>query len=225
LPLGNSAFYLTITSFSELYHSIQNNFGIFEFNPQVTTGYSLYLYYMSKPSSAYNNIDEILNDKTIKSKVRVFSISQLLLNSKISVQQLIDIAKSQSDTNKATIIESMEYASKTRADIITDKCFEFAIESLKSEAPRIKWESAKVIANTAHLFPKLLKKAVTNLLDNTEYPGNVVRWSTAGALSKIIQCKTELNKGLIPAIEAIEKREDDNAIKKIYQQGLKKSAK
>jgi hypothetical protein len=30
---------------------------------------------------------------------------------------------------------------------------------------------------------------------------------------------------LIPAIEAIEKREADNAIKKIYQQGLKKAAK
>jgi hypothetical protein len=71
----------------------------------------------------------------------------------------------------------------------------------------------------------LLKKAASNLLDNTEYPGSVVRWSAAGALSKIIQCKSQLNKELIPTIEAIEKREDDNAIKKIYQQGLKKAAK
>ena len=82
-----------------------------------------------------------------------------------------------------------------------------------------------MIANTAHLFPRLLKKAVANLLDNTEYSGTVVRWSAAGALSKIIQCKTGINKDLIPAIEAIEKREDDNAIKKIYLQGLKKAVK
>lgn len=39
------------------------------------------------------------------------------------------------------------------------------------------------------------------------------------ALSKIVQCKTNLNKQLIPAIEAIEKREEDNDIKKIYKQG------
>jgi hypothetical protein len=144
---------------------------------------------------------------------------------KVSVQQLIDAAKAEVDVNKATIIESMEFASKAKPDTINDKGFAFAIESLKSDAPRVKWESAKVIANTAHLFPKLLNKAVGNLLINTEHSGTVVRWSAAGALSKIIQCKTNLNKDLIPAIEAIEKREQDNAIKKIYQQGLKKAAK
>ena len=180
---------------------------------------------MAKAASTNKSIDEILNDKSIRAKEKVSTISQLLLNRKISVQQLIDIAETENDTNKATIIESMEYASKTKADIINDNGFEFAIESLESDAPRIKWESAKVIANTAHLFPKLLQKAVTNLLDNTEHPGTVVRWSAAGALSKIIQCKTRVNKELIPAMEAIEKREKDNAIKKIYQQGLKKATK
>jgi hypothetical protein len=77
----------------------------------------------------------------------------------------------------------MEFASKTNPGIINDKGFEFAIESLKSDAPRVKWESAKVIANTAHLFPKMLNKAVGNLLINTEHSGTVVRWSAAGALS------------------------------------------
>ena len=180
---------------------------------------------MAKAASTNKSIDEILKDKSIRAKEKVSTISQLLLNRKISVQQLIDLAKTENDTNKATIIESMEYASKTKADIINDKGFEFAIKSLESDAPRIKWESAKVIANTAHLFPKLLKKAVTNLLDNTEHPGTVVRWSAAGALSKIIQCKTGVNKELIPAMEVIEKREQDNAIKKIYQQGLEKATK
>lgn len=178
---------------------------------------------MTRTSSAA--IEKIISDKAIKAKERVSSISELLLNGKVSIRELIDIAKSQIDTHKATIIEAIEFASKTKADIIDEKGFEFAVESLKSDAPRIKWESAKVIANTAHLFPKLLKKAVLNLLDNTEHPGTVVRWSAAGALSKIILCNTALNKQLIPAIGAIEKREEDNAIKKIYQQALKKVAK
>ena len=167
----------------------------------------------------------ILNNKATRVKAKVISISQLLLDNKISVHKLLDTAKTHNDTDKATIIESIEFASKKKAEIINEKGFEFLITCLKSDAPRIKWESAKVIANTAHLFPKLLKKAITNLLDNTEHPGTVVRWSAAGALSKIIQCKTPINKELIPAIETIERRETDNAIKKIYQQGLKKAAK
>lgn len=178
-----------------------------------------------KPALPGDALISIVQDKAIKAKEKVSLISQLLINNKISIQQLIDTAKAVNDTHKATIIESMEYASKIKDDVITDKGFAFAIESLKSDAPRLKWESAKVITNTAHLFPKLLKKAVGNLLQNAEHSGTVVRWSAAGALSKIIQCKTQLNKELIPAIEAIEKREEDNAIKKIYQQGLKKAAK
>lgn len=176
-------------------------------------------------NSNTGKLNLILSDKTLKAKTRVLSISQSLIDGEFSVQLLTDTAKTESDTNKGTIIESMEFASKTNPDIITRKTFEFVIESLKAEAPRVKWESAKVIANTAHLFPEMLKKAIANLLDNTEHTGTVVRWSAAGALSKIVQCKTSLNKELIPTIEAIEKRETDNAIKKIYIQGLKKAAK
>jgi len=178
---------------------------------------------MAKETTTTINV--ILNDKTIKAKQKVSSISQLLLSGKVSIQHLISSAKKETDSNKATIIESIEYASKLKADIVNETGFEFAIESLKSDAPRVKWESAKVIANSAHMFPKMLKNAVVNLLTNTEHAGTVVRWSAAGALSKIIQCKTNLNKELIPTIEAIEKREEDNAIKKIYQQGLKKATK
>jgi hypothetical protein len=170
-------------------------------------------------------VEKILTDKSLKIKERVASISQLLLNGKVSLPELIETTKSQVDTHKATLIEAMEYASKTKAGIIDEKAFEFVTGTLKYEAPRIKWESAKVIANTAHLYPKMLKKAVVNLLENTEHPGTVVRWAAAGALSKIIQCKTALNKDLVPAIRAIEERETDNAIKKIYQQGLKKASK
>lgn len=171
-----------------------------------------------------NDLDQILNDKTIKAKEKVTLITQLLMCGSLAIQQLIAIAQNANDINKATIIESMEYASRLKADVIDELAFGFAMENLASNAPRVKWESAKVITNTAHLFPKLLKKAIGNLLNNTEHIGTVVRWSAAGALSKVLLCKTDLNKELIPTIEAIEKREEDNAIKKIYQQALKKAA-
>ena len=95
----------------------------------------------------------------------------------------------------------------------------------QEDAPKIKWEAAKVISNTAHLFPDLLNKAAANLLNNTKHRGNVVRWSAANALSKIILLNTALNKKLILVIEAIVEWEKDNTVKKIYQQALKKVGK
>jgi HEAT repeat protein len=93
---------------------------------------------------------------------------------------------------------------------------------LTEKAPRVKWESAKVIGNIAHLYPDKLDDAIKNLLTNTEYDGTVVRWSAAFALGQIIKLKTKRNKILIPAIEAICKREEQNSIGKIYLDALKK---
>jgi hypothetical protein len=96
---------------------------------------------------------------------------------------------------------------------------------LTAKAPRIKWESAKVIGNTANLFITKLDTPIKNLLVNTEHEGTVVRWSAAFALGEILKLKTKHNKQLLPAIEAICKREEKNSIKKIYLDAMKKIAK
>lgn len=179
-----------------------------------------------KLPGAANILTDILNDKTIKLKKRVDSIASLILSEKVTIGDIIKTAQKESDPNKASLIESLEHASRVNSSILNGKDFEFLIENLGATAARIKWESARTLANTAqHIPKKLLEKAVGSLLENTEDPGMVVRWSAAGALIKIIQCKTPLNEDLVPALEAIEKREEDKAIKKIYQQGLKKLAK
>ncbi|MFN2440645.1 MAG: HEAT repeat domain-containing protein [Chitinophagaceae bacterium] len=176
-------------------------------------------------STQEDTIIAIVQNKATKVKEKVVLLSGLLLDKKITIDELVEKAKSQNDVIKATLIEAMEYASKTNPEIINDKAFVFAVQSLKEDAPRVKWEAARVISNTAHLFPRQLSKAVVNLLDNTEHSGTVVRWSAATALSKIILLSTLLNKELIPTAEAIIQREEDNGVKKIYQQVLKKSKK
>ncbi len=176
-------------------------------------------------STQEDTIIAIVQNKSIKTKEKVVLLSGLLLDKKITIEELVEKAKSQKDVNKATLIEAMEYASKTNPELINDKAFAFAVQSLKEDAPRVKWEAARVISNTANLFPKQLNKAVVNLLDNTEHSGTVVRWSAATALSKIILLNTPLNKELIPTAAAIIQREEDNAVKKIYQQALKKNKK
>ena len=62
-----------------------------------------------------------------------------------------------------------------------------------------------------------------NLLANSLHPGTVVRWSAARALGEILKLRTKHNRSLIPAVEAVVKRgNEDRAIMKIYQSALKR---
>jgi len=168
-------------------------------------------------------LNAVLNDKTIKAKAKTGQILQRLLQGDVSVPQLISFAALQPDAHKASLIEVIEHASKIHPEMVDENALEFVIQNLTSAAPRVKWESAKVVGNVIHLFPKHVKKATGNLLNNTESKGTVVRWSAAYALAQIVNCKTPLNTELIPAIEAIIKREQDNAIIKIYQKAIAKA--
>lgn len=167
-------------------------------------------------------LNQLLNDKTLKGKAKTETLSELILNAKISVNELIGFAKTAKDPVKATCIEALEFATKSNPEAINEAGLQFCIESLKEKAPRIKWESAKVIGNTIHLHPKKIDAAVTNLLVNTEHTGTVVRWSAAFALSQIVLLKSAINKSLVPALENICEQEEKNSIKKIYQAAFKK---
>lgn len=171
------------------------------------------------------SIQEILSDKTLKPKAKTETISSLLLGKKISIDELITFAAAAKDPAKATCIEALEFVTKQNPDATDKACLAFVSQMLVSKAPRVKWESARVIGNIAHLFPASLDEAINNLLTNSEHPGTVVRWSAAYALGEILKLKTKHNKDLIPAIEAICKREEKNSIRKIYLDALKKSAK
>jgi len=165
-------------------------------------------------------LENILNDKILKAKVKTENISRGVLDGKINIDDLLKTAAAAKDPNKATCIEALEFATKTNPGIATKKCFKFVTETLSAKAPRVKWESAKVIANVAHLYQKDLDEAITNLLINTEHEGTVVRWSSAVALGEIIKLKTKHNKDLVPAIQQICENEKQNSIKKIYLKAL-----
>ncbi|MBC7864432.1 MAG: HEAT repeat domain-containing protein [Bacteroidia bacterium] len=171
------------------------------------------------------NLTELLNDKSIKAKVKTETLSKWLLKDSENISPLIEFAESTKDSVKATCIEAIEFATKTNPAIAKINCLNFVSKTLTEKAPRIKWESAKVVGNIAHLYPTKLNEAIKNLLKNTEHAGTVVRWSAAFALGQIIKIKSSLNKTLIPAAEAICKREEKNSIKKIYTEAIKKSAK
>jgi hypothetical protein len=167
--------------------------------------------------------ETIINSKEIKPVEKTEAISNYLLENKISVNELINYARELKDPLKATCIEAIELATKKNPAVSTPECLRFVSNSLTSSAPRVKWESARVIGNIAHLFPENLDTAVSNLLVNTEHSGTVVRWSAAFALGEIIKLKLSLNKELIKAAEAICLREEKNSIRKIYLAATKKA--
>ena len=166
-------------------------------------------------------IDELLKDKTTKSKEKTKQISISLLNNTISISNLISYAQHAKNSVKATCIEAIEFATKQNPTIANEEALHFITQTLTAETPRVKWESAKAIGNIAHLFPSKLDSTIANLLDNSEHSGTVVRWSTAYALGEILKLQTPINEALLPTLETICNREEKNSIKKVYLAAIK----
>lgn len=166
-------------------------------------------------------IEALFKDKGLKPKARTEQLCQLLLQQQMAVPDLIAFARSAGDSPKATCIEALEFATRQDPALADTAVWELACTSLASKAPRVKWESAKVIGNIAHRFPQQVDEAIVPLLNNAEHTGTVVRWSAAFALCAILRLKTKRNKELVPAIEAILASETNNAVRKQYQAALK----
>ena len=170
-------------------------------------------------------IEELIKDKTVKSKEKVDIISKWIIDASLPTDELIAFAEKSKDPVKATCIEALEYATKQNPNLADETVFSFVTQMLTEKAPRIKWESAKVIGNTSHLFTENLDQAIANLFGNTEHEGTVIRWSTAFALGEILKLKTKHNTTLLPALESISEKEEKNSIKKIYLDAIKKTKK
>ncbi len=170
-------------------------------------------------------IDELLSDKSKKAKEKVETISKWLLDASLPTDELLAIAGELKDSEKATCIEAMEFATKQNPKIADEDVFSFVTRSLTEKAPRVKWESAKAIGNIAHLFPEKLDRAINNLLMNSENNGTVVRWATAFALGEILKLKTKHNQDLLPKIEALCGKETENGVMKKYLDAVNKTKK
>jgi HEAT repeat protein len=168
-------------------------------------------------------IEKLFGDKTIKSKAKTEILSAWIMDKQVSVKELIELAAGARDPVKATCIEALASATKQKPAIADKEVFIFVTAALKENAPRVKWESAKVIGNIAALFIEDLDKPIANLFANTAHEGTVVRWSAAFALGEILKLKTKHNQKLLPAIESILEKEGQNSIKKIYLEAIKKT--
>jgi HEAT repeat protein len=170
-------------------------------------------------------IEELLKDKTKKAKEKTETISKWLLDGSLATDELIVFAEKSKDSDKATYIEALEYATKQNLKIADENLLSFVTKTLSEKAPRIKWESAKVIANIAQNFPEKLTVIIEKLLQNAEYGGTVVRWATAYALGEILKLGTKNNESLLPKMEQLCEKETENGVKKKYLDAIKKTKK
>jgi hypothetical protein len=170
-------------------------------------------------------LEHLLTDKKIKAKEKSVTLRRWLLDGSLSIDEFIASIAKLDHSLKATCIEAIEYATKQNPQIVDANVFAFISQMLLETAPRVKWESARVIANTAHLFPGKLEGCIANLLVNANHNGTVVRWATAFALAEIMKLKTKHNEYLLPEISAICSKEKESSITKKYSDALRKISK
>lgn len=166
------------------------------------------------------NLKEFFSDKEMKPADKVNALADLLTCGDVGVDSAVDFASSARDVEKASTIEALEKSTSNNANLLNRKAFAFCVASLSAKAPRVKHESARVIANTCAYFPDMLEDAVCKLLDNSEHAGTVVRWSAATALAKIYSLGTGLNADIKTMLERLAEVEEKNSIKKIYLSAL-----
>lgn len=170
-------------------------------------------------------LEELFADRTMKVKDRSAQLHGMLGENRLDQTALITFAEKADAAAKATCIEALEYATKKKPEFLTGAALDFCLRSLQDKEPRVKWESARVIANTIHLFPDRAEEAVAALMPNTSFDGKVVRWATAHGLARVITMRKSLNGELVPKVNAILKKEEENSIRKIYEAAIKKATK
>lgn len=167
-------------------------------------------------------IEDVFNNKEFKTKEKTKLLTDALLDEEITIEMIIDYSETAKGPIKGTCMEVFESATSKRPEISTHTMFVYAQTNLLAKAPRLKWESAKVIGNIAHLYPDQLETSINELLRLTSHKGTVVRWSAAYALSRIVILPKYSSTELVEQLKEISVAEEKASIKKIYEKSLKK---
>lgn len=166
-----------------------------------------------------STIEQILKSRN-KPKEKVNALAKEVKENRISIEQLIDYFKIGSVSEKGSCIEAIERIARDKPEIVLPH-IDFIIDHINDQAPKIKWETARVIGNLSQKYPNDVAKAVPKLLFNTKDAGTVVRWSAAFALTEIAKNNLKLRKELVPRFKEIAEKEKNNGVKNLYVKALK----
>lgn len=166
----------------------------------------------------------IFNNPELKPSEKTQALNQGLQSGAISINEIIQFAHNSKEPIQATCMEAFEFFTREKPQSVEPEIVSFALAHLASKAPRLQWESAKVIGNCATIFPDLCEAAIPALIENSESKGTVVRWSAAFAMHQLLLLQRPINNELIPFAQSKLQSEEKNSIRKWYEKALKKVA-
>lgn len=164
-------------------------------------------------------IEKILKSKE-KPKEIVELLAEALKRDKKLIPDLIQCFENGTTAEKGNCMEAIEYVTKENPEF-AENCLDFVISHINDKAPRVKWESCRIIGNVSKKFPDIVKEAIPKLLENTKDKGTVVRWSAAFALTEIAKDNKDAKKELAPEFQKILHKETNKGVRNIYLKYLK----
>jgi len=144
----------------------------------------------------------------------------MVANDRSLVQAIFKAMDAGNDKEKGVCLEVLEAVTAKHPDWCAGR-LPAVIKFIDHKAPRVKWESSRVVANLAPKYPQEAAKAIPMLLANTSDKGTVVRWSAAFALGEIMKHNETERKSLLAKIEVILKKEQNNGVRNVYLKAMK----
>jgi HEAT repeat protein len=136
------------------------------------------------------------------------------------VDAVFEALEAGNDKEKGVCLEVLEAVTREHPDRASDR-LAVIIKLIDHKAPKVRWESSRIVANLACKFPTGAAAAIPALLANTSDKGTVVRWSAAFALGEIMKHNMKERKALLSRIEAILKREQNSGVRNVYLKAIK----
>lgn len=167
-------------------------------------------------------LNNLFSNKSVKAKEKVAELVLLLQSNTIKKEELIEFANQANAVNKASCIEAIEKVTHENSAFCDELIWAFVTDSLLDKEPRIKWESARVIANSAKECVHISDTTLKNLFTNIRHEGKVVRWATAMALCSIALQSKNKSDFLKTELIRLPEMETEESIRKKYTNTLKK---
>ncbi len=164
-------------------------------------------------------IAEILGSK-ITAKKRAKSLADALSRGRLNPSAFVMTIPKLADAELAIVVEALEAVTRKEPELVDEKLFNLLIKCVAHAAPRVRWEAARTIGNSAGQHSSRLGTAVDALLVNTSDVGTVVRWATAQALASILRSGYS-GKNLRARIGELVAREEDDGVRGVYEKALR----
>lgn len=170
-------------------------------------------------------LNDILKNKELKAMDKRKQVVKYIVENQYTCNALNLNLSANSDKEIAIVLEALEEITNQLAEKLDVSYLAFAEKYLSSSNNSCKREAARILGNLAVYYPSEIQHAIPLLIVNTKDESTVVRWSSAYALSRIIEIETIAKTNLFQELEIICQLEKENGVKNQYVKSLKKASK